>query len=184
MNRRGYALIELIAVISVSMITLGIAAGLVHSAFDVERSLRERLAQRQVVDRLAEQFRRDVHAASEVIVEADPIRCELVGHNRASVVYRTEGAMLVREALGEEGSSSSQHASRTDFPLPQRCTVVFDRFEQAGRTLVGLTIVPKPGPDAPARQAPQPVRIDALLDRHSIVAGAQLPPVEPSGDMP
>ncbi|MDY0167024.1 MAG: hypothetical protein RBS80_10800 [Thermoguttaceae bacterium] len=184
MNRRGYMLVEVVAVIGPSAVVMGVALAVIHSTFDVERSVRGQLAARQAVDRLAESFRRDVHAAEHATIATDPRQCILGSAGGPTVVYRVERGQVVRETSGEEGSSSSQHASRTDFPLPRRSTVAFGRFEEAGRTLVGLTIVPEPGSDAPPRQVPQQVRIDALLDRHSIVAGADLPPGKPSGDMP
>ena len=63
-NRRGYTLIEMLTVITVTSVLLGIAAFLLHSLFQWQQTGHERLRQRLAMDRLARQFREDVHAAS------------------------------------------------------------------------------------------------------------------------
>ncbi len=162
-TRAGYMLVEMVAVIGASMAVMAVAVGLIHSAFDLERSVRGQLAGRQAVDRLAAQFRRDVHAAGRAAVEADPPRCTLSSPAGPDVVYRVDRGQLVREALGDGGPATA--ASPVAFPLPRGAEVAFELHDEAGRTLVALSLRPRPGATEAAGESPHRLRIEALLDR-------------------
>jgi prepilin-type N-terminal cleavage/methylation domain-containing protein len=63
MPRRGYTLIEMLVVITVSTVLLSVAVGVLHVLSRAERSGREHGNRATIVARLADQFRSDVHAA-------------------------------------------------------------------------------------------------------------------------
>ncbi len=60
----GYMLIELVAVIAASSALLAIATGVIYTLFEAEEASREQLNHAVTAGRLADQFRRDVHAAT------------------------------------------------------------------------------------------------------------------------
>ncbi len=167
-SRAGYMLVEMVAVIGASIAVMTVAVGLIHSVFDLERSVRGQLAGRQAVDRLAEQFRRDVHAAGQATVEQDPPRCVLRGAGRPEMVYRWEQGQLVREATGDGDSGPSSAASSVAFPLPRSSAVAFELREEAGRTLVALDLGPRSEATEWAHAKPHRLRIEALLDRDTV----------------
>jgi prepilin-type N-terminal cleavage/methylation domain-containing protein len=63
-NRRGFTLIETLTVVTVTSVLLATAAGLLHTVFQWQQRGREGLHQRLAMDRLAQQFREDAHAAT------------------------------------------------------------------------------------------------------------------------
>ena len=65
-RRSGYALIELVAVITTGAAMLAIATGVIYSLFEAEEASRDQLKHALTTGRLADQFRRDVHAATKV----------------------------------------------------------------------------------------------------------------------
>jgi hypothetical protein len=63
-RRSGYMLIELVAVIGAGAAMLAIATGVIYTLFEAEDASREQLRHGLTAGRLADQFRRDVHAAT------------------------------------------------------------------------------------------------------------------------
>jgi prepilin-type N-terminal cleavage/methylation domain-containing protein len=66
-HRRGFSLIEMLTVIAVSAVLFAVAVGLLNAVFQSQRAGRDRLRERMAMDRLARQFREDVHAAAELV---------------------------------------------------------------------------------------------------------------------
>ncbi len=66
-RRNGYALIELMAVLAVGSALLAIATGVIYTLFEAEEASRQHLSHSVTAGRLADQFRRDVHAATGLI---------------------------------------------------------------------------------------------------------------------
>jgi prepilin-type N-terminal cleavage/methylation domain-containing protein len=64
-RRRGFTLIEMLVVIAVSGALMAVAVGLLHTMIRLEHGSREELRERTAMMRLADQFRRDVHAATQ-----------------------------------------------------------------------------------------------------------------------
>ena len=62
--RRGYSLIEMIVVMTVGATLMGIAVTLLGVLLQAERDGRTHIGQNASLNRLADQFRRDVHAAA------------------------------------------------------------------------------------------------------------------------
>jgi hypothetical protein len=70
-TRRAYALIEVVLAISSIAIVLGLCTGLLHVLLRLDRTARDHLVETATIDRLARQFRQDVHAAREARAGAD-----------------------------------------------------------------------------------------------------------------
>jgi len=68
-RRLGFSLIEMVTVIAVTSVLMAIAVGLLHTLFQFQQGGHERFRQRVTLDRLAQQFREDVHAASGLTTE-------------------------------------------------------------------------------------------------------------------
>ncbi len=64
--RRGHSLIELMVVIAVSSTLAAVTVGLLHTLFQMQQGGRKHLEVRRTLERLAEQFRDDVHAATQL----------------------------------------------------------------------------------------------------------------------
>lgn len=62
-RRRGYTLIEMLAIIAAGSAMMAVAMGLLHSLIRIEHGAREEARRQTSLDRLADQFRRDVRAA-------------------------------------------------------------------------------------------------------------------------
>ena len=72
MLRRGFTLIEMVAVITGVSMILAASVVLMHFVLEMDTEVRQRTHTVAMVGRLAEQFRRDVHQArGEPVVAAD-----------------------------------------------------------------------------------------------------------------
>lgn len=66
--RRGVTLLEMIASIVVMSVLMGVAAVLLQSLLKVDRRYRQQRVENAAVDRLAQQWRADCHAAEKVAI--------------------------------------------------------------------------------------------------------------------
>ncbi len=128
-SRSGYSLIELSAVLGVSSVLAGISVWLVHMSMQKTRDGQRHLASRKTVARLAETFRRDVHAA--VSIAQDPAEKNAdtqdgsvwslrLGSGNV-VRYRLETGRLVRDEFRPTPSGSidtKTAAAHETFDLP------------------------------------------------------------------
>ncbi|MHB1036496.1 MAG: PulJ/GspJ family protein [Pirellulales bacterium] len=106
-RRRGVSLIEMLVAIEVGTVVLGLAVGLLYLLFQVQTNSRERLAAGHSVDRLAEQFRQDVRAATGLMPAGegtDPqSRLAFALPLDRSVEYRLTGNVALRtEQAGQK----------------------------------------------------------------------------------
>ena len=65
-RRAAYMLIELVAVIATGAAMLAVATGVIYTLFEAEEASRDQLRHALTSGRLADQFRRDVHAATGI----------------------------------------------------------------------------------------------------------------------
>ena len=140
-GRRAYTLIEILVVIAVTTTLMGIGLGILHTLIRLEGGSREEIQQRAAMGRLAVQFRRDVHAAKELIKASEPASEEARPAWQLSIApdrvveYRVEPEQLVRteragsEILGEES-----------FCLPEETNVSIARIGEAAPGIVRLRV--------------------------------------------
>ena len=163
-RRKGFSLVEVLVAITVGSVLLAVAVGLLYSLIEVDRTSREHLRLRIAAARLADQFRRDVHAAVRLIAppaEAEagaeaPAAWQLELPPDRAVEYRLEEDSLLRTE-----QASGEVVKREWFRLPPHAVASIRISAGQSPSIVSLRITPdvKP-PEAPAWR---PVRIDAAL---------------------
>ena len=101
-RRSGYMLIELMAVIAAGAAMLAIATGVIYTLFEAEEASRDQLRHALTSGRLADQFRRDVHAATEM-TEAPPSADDphspgwvFTLSGERSIEYLSDGRSMIR----------------------------------------------------------------------------------------
>jgi prepilin-type N-terminal cleavage/methylation domain-containing protein len=158
--RRGYSLIEMVVVMTVGATMLGIAVTLLGALMQAERTGRAHIGQNGVFNRLADQFRRDVHAADGPVVAAkskagQPAwRFDMV--KGRSVWYIPGDEEIVREErIGHI------LVRRESCSLPEDCCATITTDAKASPPIVRLTIAPT---DASLRPGHE-IRIDAVPGR-------------------
>ncbi|NQT11818.1 MAG: prepilin-type N-terminal cleavage/methylation domain-containing protein [Planctomycetes bacterium] len=163
-GRRGYTLIEMVAVLSVGTVVMGVAVGLMLMLLRVERDSRMEVAERGAVNRLADQFRRDVRAADRLTPtespegEDAPFAWQLSVEAGRVVEYRAEPGALVRAERADE-----KVLGRESYRLPALATVSIDLVGEKAPGIVRLRITP--GGDRPPSSIGQGLAIDAALAR-------------------
>jgi len=176
-QRRGHSLIELMVVITASSALLAVTVALLHTLFQMQQGGRKHLQQRRTLERLADQFREDVHAATQLRSvaagkgQAEGPGWELPRDAEHKIEYRLQGKELLRTERQKD-----KVLRRESFVLAPGATVAMGMAETTPG-LVTLRIVPplasegqpagqprgagaaSPGAASPART----VRVDAAL---------------------
>lgn len=132
----------MVAVLTIGTLLTAITVGLLHALLQTGHAARDQLHQRATLRRLADTFRRDVHAAvafQPAERNAEPHRptwqLTLRGDDR--VEYRLEPGNLIRNAL-----TGDAIRTRESFTLPPGTTVSM-QLQPGGRSdIVVLLIVP------------------------------------------
>jgi len=161
-RRRGYSLIEILVVIATGAAMMGVALGLLGMLIRLEQASRREVQEETVMNRLADQFRRDVHAADRLAVASAPGVADLppvwqfpleAGH---VVEYRAEQGELVRIERRDD-----KVLKQESFSLPAEARVSIDPAGDALPGIVSLRIagtgIRPPGP------AWRGARVDAEL---------------------
>jgi len=156
-RRRGYSLVELLVVISMSSVMLGIITVLFTLLFRIERSGRDHVRHSAVLGRLADQFRRDVHATPVGGVSVgEPVQFSPAPDR--TITYGTpHGAVIRIERVG------SEEVRRESFVLPSSCSASIGSPPDAKGPTVTLSIAPRT--DTQPRRPGRTLRVDALLGR-------------------
>ena len=96
-RRAGYALIELLVVMSVTVVMLALAAGMIHLLLKLDRSGRTASEESADLARLARDFRADAHASSKpepIVLAAD--RMTLAAEAGRTVEYQVRPSDVLR----------------------------------------------------------------------------------------
>ena len=156
--RRGFVLIELAIVITITAAMAGIAISLLLVLLRAEQIGRSHVARRAAIERLADRWRRDVSAAvGDVAVDrVEPRGCRL----------QLTGDCVVRYVIGASGVSreeriGSRTMRRESYSLPDDSTAAIEADEATSSPIVSLTILPRDATLRPGRE----IRIDAVQGR-------------------
>jgi len=158
--RRAFTLLEMIIAMTVGATMLGIAVCLLAALLRTDRVGQDRVASNAAIERLAEQFRRDVHAAQEPPVAEKSIdghtawRLDLA--ERDSVWYVVDGPAIVREQW-------KQHATprRESYALPKGYSFAMTT-NAVGKDISIISIAIAPiDPASPGRK----LKVDAAFGR-------------------
>ncbi|MFH1921621.1 MAG: type II secretion system protein [Planctomycetota bacterium] len=148
-RRRGHSLIELLVVIGTGGALMGIAVGLLSMLLRVDQHSRDQMRERTEIHRLADQFRRDVHAADGFTVQSPP------GAENAAPAWQLPlGAGHVVQYQAEPGEllrterEGDQVLRQESFFLPAGTTVSIDLAGEAAPGIVSLRI-PRDGNQPP-----------------------------------
>lgn len=122
---RGYALVELIAVIAVSGVVGTAAAMLLGTLLAADRGGRRHLYESSSLSRLAQQFRADVAAADAAALEpAPPTQDESPAQSRpqlklssagGAIIYASESGRIVRRQEGPTQTARRESYALTEF---------------------------------------------------------------------
>ncbi|WP_161604401.1 prepilin-type N-terminal cleavage/methylation domain-containing protein [Roseiconus nitratireducens] len=99
-RRRGFTLRELSVAMTVGSAVMMVAVGSLHRAFDWASIARDRRHDDQTVFRLTQQFREDVHRASDAELTDQTLKLTLPSDT--SVVYEAGPEGLVREQTRQD----------------------------------------------------------------------------------
>lgn len=124
MSKRGYSLIELLVVMSMTSVIFTIGVGLVHRVMHEQRFADRDNAMHRVAERLSTKLREDVHRATraELIESGDQgeQRLELSQPGQRIVTYAARDNVLKRESTGDSGPTH-----RDDFQFPDNYRIQF-----------------------------------------------------------
>jgi prepilin-type N-terminal cleavage/methylation domain-containing protein len=156
--RRAFTLIEMIIAISVAATLTGIALCVLLLMFRTEQRGRTQLAQAESLERLADQFRQDVHSAlGETVANGKEMRhwqFDLAA--KRSVQYE-----IADDVVSRQERSDSNAVQRESFRLPKDSTVTITVDRATNPPIVSLTIEPNEASLRPGH----PYRVDAALGR-------------------
>jgi len=158
-RRRGISLIEMIAVMGVGAVMMGVAVTLLYGLLRAEGSGREHVRQSSVLGRLADQFRRDVHAAKAVAVAADGEGRQFELAPGRTVIYRFQPGTLTRT----EQVVDAAPERRESYALPPGTTATIQIPANTQPAIVSLMIMPVA--EASGQPAGRSIQIDAVLAR-------------------
>jgi len=157
-RRRGISLIEMIAVIGVGAVMMGLAVTLLYGLLRAEGSGREHVRQSSVLGRLADQFRRDVHAANTVAGVSDDQRWQFELAPGRTVTYRFQPGTLTRT---EQVDAAPER--RESYALRSGTTATIRIPANTQPAIVSLRI--EPAAEASGQPAGRTIQIDAVLAR-------------------
>ena len=160
-RRNGYSLIEMTVVITTGAAMMANAVGLVGSMLRLDRHCRDYAHQRGALSRLADQFRRDVHAAVSFKTVDAPAGAgqpawQLQLTPKQTVEYRVRAGELVRTEHVEGKIRSTE-----SYRLPAHTTVAIQLDERAKPPVVSLRLAADG--QQPAALGARASRIDATL---------------------
>jgi prepilin-type N-terminal cleavage/methylation domain-containing protein len=158
--RKGFTLVELLAVITVSSFVLGLCVATVYALMRMEQAGRARLAEGASLGRLSLTFRDDVRAATGARPSAgddrNPARLELALPEGRTVEYQARRGELLRT---ERSGGKVDHMDR--FRLTAGASPRFATREEDGRTVVGVDVGSPIG--EPRVSARRGLRVEAVL---------------------
>jgi type II secretory pathway pseudopilin PulG len=123
----AYTLVELLVVITLATVVFATVGVLLHSAWRVERSVQDQRESHDTLDRLASQFRADIHAASTVQTSSisDPANKkppipQLLAtlRERSTVEYRFDQGTMTRTLR-----AADQVTAQESFVMPAGATI-------------------------------------------------------------
>ena len=151
MKRHGFTLVELVAVMAALSIVMGIAVVLLIQVFDFKRSHFEYSDGRRTVNRLATDFRSDVHTYGKPEILMDNTVLLRWKTETAIVDYTLEpgrfsGQQNIIRLIQKRGSENQYETYR----LPDRTTLYFTEGKDTDAGLVALSLWTTPlGTDKP-----------------------------------
>lgn len=125
-HRHGFTLVEMLVVIATTSVICTLATSLIITMFRAEQNQTHAADERRAMQRLGDQFRSDVHAASAAPTfnEADDMLLRLPLSGGSEVTYRRDGGVIIREK--HQGGTVVYHDT---FGLSERWEVAIEPVE-------------------------------------------------------
>ena len=156
----GFSVIEVALVVTMLSILLGMIVVFLQGMLSAQHAGGERLAMGQSMMRLADQFRQDVHAASNAPPQGTAI--ELIGPDGANTTYAVKEKQLIRES---RLAGSHANVRREEFEIPAGAAVTFSTAAPTiAAQFVTLAIDASPTPQK-RLSAWRATRVEAQLGR-------------------
>lgn len=143
-SRAGYTLIEMTAVIGICSILAGVSVWLVHMSMQKTRDGQRHLASRQAVARLAETFRRDVHAA--VSIAADSAEENGDAREQAAWTLRLDSGNEVRYRLDPGRVIRDEFRPPSSVPADKPTAVRHETFDLLHAAEMSISLEPPSAP--------------------------------------
>jgi prepilin-type N-terminal cleavage/methylation domain-containing protein len=165
-RRRGWSLIELLAVLAVATALLTIAAGLVFQMLKVGGAERSRVVATANMERLGHDLRADAHSATK-LDDLGAWRLLLSLPGGRSIEYTVRNREILRTVRRGE---KVDH--REEYGLPSATRVRFESMRDETRSLVAavLSFDAAARPDRAADPGYRDYRIEAVLGRDAQLA--------------
>jgi len=158
-RRRGISLIELLAVLSGCSVVLGLTTSLLHQTMRAQSHTREFFDVERSAQRLARQFRSDVHAAAtdsiDLIDAKDASDGELLRlrlPDGQTIVYQRAAAKVIRIAT-QTGAATA----REEYALSESMEIDVRQTDSPQRLVLSIAS-PPPLPSQSAPSSPVNVR--------------------------
>lgn len=180
-DRRGFTLTELLVVMVAGSSLMVTGVAMLHHSLRSASVARQRAAEHQTLFRLADQFRRDVHLAEELILES-PERLRISMRGGDVVRYRAEAAGCEREVLAPpsqrvaeavadadaEDDTATEPRQRENYRLLPGGVIRFTTMEMPPRAALEL-IRGEPagdfGQNVHGPERPPTIRVEAVVGR-------------------
>ena len=135
-QRKAFTLIELTVTMSAGSAMMIMAIGMLHQSMSLATSARERADHQRTLDRLASEFRFDVHRAAKYKIDAEG-KVELAMPDEGFVSYQANENHVTRVQPLADGRNR-----RETFDLNDSSLVVFESLPQPDRVV--LTVIHQP----------------------------------------
>ena len=171
-SRRAISLIELLAVLSGCSVILGLTASLLHQTMRAQSHTRDFFDVERNAQRLARQFRSDVHAAAADSIEADladagdGVLLQIELPDGRSIAYQHTAEKIIRIASQADGPTA-----REEYALSESMEIVVRELDAPQRFELSITSSPpQPSKDAPPspasiRATPVHLQVEAIPAR-------------------
>ncbi|QDT75221.1 PulJ/GspJ family protein [Lacipirellula limnantheis] len=171
-SRRAISLIELLAVLSGCSVVLGLTASLLHQTMRAQSHTRDFFDVERNAQRLARQFRSDVHAAAVDSIDVDladagdGVLLQMELPDGQSVAYQRAAEKIIRIASQTDGPTA-----REEYALSESIEIDVRELDAPRRVELSITSSPpQPSQEAPPspasiRATPVNLKVDAIPAR-------------------
>jgi prepilin-type N-terminal cleavage/methylation domain-containing protein len=161
-RRRGFTLVELLAVIASLSVLLGFSAAIIQGLLRVERKERAHVTEAATFSLFTREFKREAHRSARLVTQADTKTPAI-----ELVFERSDGTRATYRAV-EDGVEFSVKDGETTARNERFAMAIYGRpeFEISqveGRTLVSVTF-PNPATASKREKAPS-LRVEAIVAR-------------------
>lgn len=126
---RGFTLIELLVVMSIGAFLMSLAIVALERAISIDTATKARLDEARNLNRLSDQFRGDVHHATEISI-VDQSQAKLQS-TRGVITYFVKPSHVERREAMTNGTMRHERYS-----LGENRIVLFDKLDKPGRTVL------------------------------------------------